>query len=74
VRLPPRAAEVAGAVADAIEAGELKPGQAAPSAKTLHAETGVAYDYCLIALKSLEEDELLAREGRGWTVREPGRS
>jgi DNA-binding FadR family transcriptional regulator len=64
---------VAGAVADAIGAGELKPGQAAPTLAALQELTGVSRTYCALALKSLEEDELLAREGNGWKVREPGR-
>jgi hypothetical protein len=76
VRLPPKAAAVAGTVRAMIAGGTLQPGDLAPSAPALQQATGTAYAYCLLAVRSLVDDGTLQPgkppRGRPRVPRAPG--
>ena len=58
-RIAPKARAVAETVRGMIAAGELAPGDIAPSAPALAAQTGTCYSYCLAALRQLTAEGTL---------------
>jgi DNA-binding GntR family transcriptional regulator len=56
---PPKVREAADTVREMIGDGKLLPGETAPSAPGLSAQTGICYSYCARALRALVADGTL---------------
>ena len=57
--------QIAGAIRDAIEQGDLRPGDPVPSAKTLSQEHGASIETARKALRLLLSEGLIYRESAG---------